>query len=82
MRALKVGTCGFSTFRHGQRAMSINRYKKVELADICFIYGQANGNGHASVWLNGERYPQGGNLIIKRLLGCIRSWLNMDYSGP
>ncbi|GFS84717.1 uncharacterized protein TNCV_4608201 [Trichonephila clavipes] len=38
--------------------MNINRYTNAKLADIPFICSLANGNGHAAVWLYGERYPK------------------------
>ncbi|GFU64800.1 hypothetical protein TNCV_2128741 [Trichonephila clavipes] len=60
--------------RHGQRAMNMNRDTNAELVDIHFIYGLANGNGRVLVRLHS------GNRVIKRSLGCIRIWQNMDLS--
>ncbi|GFW61873.1 hypothetical protein TNCV_4668981 [Trichonephila clavipes] len=47
-----------------------------------FIYGLANGNGRVAVRLYGEDIHRGGNQSIKRTLGCIRTWRNMDLSKP
>ena len=49
MQAREVGTCGFSHFRYGQRAMNMNRYTNAKLVDIHLIYGLANQNGRAAV---------------------------------
>ncbi|GFY35395.1 hypothetical protein TNCV_194881 [Trichonephila clavipes] len=43
-------------FRHGQRAMNMNRYTNAELVDIHFNYGPANGNGLDAARLHRERY--------------------------
>ncbi|GFW74779.1 hypothetical protein TNCV_963541 [Trichonephila clavipes] len=47
----------FLHFRHGQRAMNMNRYTITDKADIHFLFGLANGNGRVGVWLYGERCP-------------------------
>ncbi|GFW43259.1 hypothetical protein TNCV_1350221 [Trichonephila clavipes] len=58
--ALYVSSLGrymwFPHFRHGQRAMNMNRCTNAELADIHFIYGLDYGNGRIAVWLFGELY--------------------------
>ena len=47
----------FPHFRRVQHAMNMNLYAYVELADIHFICGLANGNGRVAVQLYCERYP-------------------------
>ncbi|GFS75042.1 hypothetical protein TNCV_1396891 [Trichonephila clavipes] len=47
----------FPNFRHGQLAMTVNRYTNTELADIHFIYDLASRNGCLSARLYVGRYP-------------------------
>ncbi|GFU05588.1 hypothetical protein TNCV_3291931 [Trichonephila clavipes] len=72
----------FPHFRHGQHAMNMNRYTNDGLADIHFIFRIAKGNGCVDVRLYAEYIQQGGNRIIKRLLGFNKTWRNMDLSVP
>ncbi|GFT53288.1 hypothetical protein TNCV_4233801 [Trichonephila clavipes] len=44
----------FPHFRHGQRAMNMNRCTKLVLLNIHFIYNLANGNGRVVVRFYGE----------------------------
>ena len=75
-------------FRHRQHVMNMNHIRVIheshmswymshtsfELADIPFISGLANENGHSVVLLYGERYPTRWQPNHKHSLGCIRTW--------
>ncbi|GFU58226.1 uncharacterized protein TNCV_314981 [Trichonephila clavipes] len=52
----------------------MNRYTNAKLVDIHFIYDLVNGNGNVATWLYGKDIQRCGNRIIKRSLGCIRTW--------
>ncbi|GFW02341.1 hypothetical protein TNCV_1732561 [Trichonephila clavipes] len=46
-----------SSFQTWTACDNLNRYMNAELADIHFIYGLANENGHVVVRLYGGKYP-------------------------
>ncbi|GFV46909.1 hypothetical protein TNCV_1270271 [Trichonephila clavipes] len=60
--------------------MDMNRNTNTKLADILFICSLSNGNGRVAVGCRGKDIQRGGNRIIERSLGCIRTWWNMDLS--
>ncbi|GFU91434.1 hypothetical protein TNCV_2542021 [Trichonephila clavipes] len=58
----------------------MNRCTKAELADIHFIYDLANGNGHVGIM--GKYIQRGGKRIMKRSIGCIKTWWSIVLSEP
>ncbi|GFV01797.1 hypothetical protein TNCV_2550511 [Trichonephila clavipes] len=72
-RARKVGNV-VSSFQTRTACNEHVSFTNSDLADIHFIYGLADGNGRAAVRLYRKGIQRGGNRIIKRLLGCIKTW--------